>query len=83
MDLWCKAKRLVIDDVGIGGSDTLWSMKILEELILARHRDRLFTVLSTNADISELPERVISRFQDPEKARMIQNQGEDYRPRKK
>jgi len=83
LDGWCKAERLIIDDVGIGGSDTVWSMKMLEEIILARHKDNMFTVLSTNIDISELPERVLSRFGDPEKARMIQNRGEDYRPRKK
>ena len=79
---WCRAPRLIIDDVGIGGSDTEWSMKMLEEIVLARHKENLFTVLSTNMDISELPERVVSRFTDPEKARMVQNRGEDYRPKK-
>jgi DNA replication protein DnaC len=82
LDLWCRGQRLIIDDVGVGGSDTAWSMKMLEEIILARYRDNLFTVLSTNADISELPERVISRFTDPDKARMVNNTAEDYRPKK-
>ncbi len=79
---WCQAERLVIDDVGIGGSDSEWSMKMLEDIILARYRDGLFTVLSTNVDISELPERVVSRFKDPQRARMVLNSGEDYRPKK-
>ena len=82
MDGWCRAERIIIDDVGMGGSDSVWSMKMLEELVVARYRNNLFTVLSTNIDISELPERVISRFKDPQKARMVLNSGVDFRPLK-
>lgn len=79
---WCREERLVIDDVGTGGSDSKWSMKMLEEIIMARYRGNLFTVLSTNVDLVELPERVVSRFNDPEKARLVQNEAPDYRPKK-
>lgn len=83
LHLWCRAERLIIDDVGLGGSNTEWSMKMLEEIILARYKDDLFTVLSTNMDISDLPPTVLSRFKDTQKARMVLNSGADYRPRKK
>ena len=82
LESWCRTKGLVIDDVGIGGSDTEWSMKMLEEIVLARYHGSLLTVLSTNMDIKELPERVVSRFGDTQKARTVLNEGEDYRPKK-
>jgi len=83
LDGWCRAERLVIDDVGIGGSNSEWSMKMLEEIVLFRYRENSFTLLATNIDLSELPERVISRFNDPQKARLILNTAPDYRPDKK
>ena len=79
---YCHAERLIIDDVGMGGSGSEWEYGQLEEIIIARYRDRLFTILTTNRDISELPERITSRFYDPEVGRIILNQGADYRRQK-
>jgi len=87
----CKLKRLIIDDVGMGSSGSDWEYGQLEELIAERYRENLFTILTTNRDIKPdtkhpntpvIPERIVSRFRDREKARLVLNQGEDYRPEK-
>ena len=78
---YCKTKRLIIDDVGMGGSDTEWTQSKLEELVNYRYRERLMTVITTNRDVTELPERVYSRFCDPEVGVVVLNKGEDFRRR--
>ena len=75
---YSQADRLILDDV----AGTEWEMEQLEKIIRARYRENLFTVLTTNLDPKELPERVVSRFLDREKGRLILNQGGDYRPKK-
>lgn len=70
--------RLILDDV----EGTEWEFEQLEKIIRVRYRENLFTILTTNLDLKELPERIVSRFRDPEKGRVILNQGEDYRPEK-
>ena len=70
--------RLILDDV----ADSIWEFEQLEKIIRVRYRENLLTVLTTNLDIKELPERIVSRFRDPEKGRVILNEGEDYRPHK-
>jgi len=72
------ADRLIIDDVA--GTD--WEFEQLEKIIRSRYREHLFTILTTNLDQDQLPERIVSRFRDPEKGRLILNKGEDYRPEK-
>lgn len=69
---------LILDDV----AGTEWEFEQLEKIIRVRYRENLFTILTTNLDLKELPERIVSRFRDPEKGRVILNQGEDYRPEK-
>ena len=76
----CSAPYLLLDDVGTAGSFTPFSLNQLERIMLARYRDNLFTVITTNLDYEEIPIFVISRFSDREKARMVLNSGEDYRP---
>lgn len=76
---YCYCKHLIIDDVGMGGSGSDWEFGQLEEIVVARYRERLFTILTTNKDLTELPERIVSRFQDPDVGMVILNQGEDYR----
>lgn len=76
---YAQADRLIVDEVG--GTD--WEFEQLDKIIQERYRDCLFTILVTNLDIKELPERIVSRFRDREKARLILNKGEDYRPHKK
>jgi len=72
------AEHLIIDDV----AGSVWEMEQLEKIIRARYRERLFTILTTNLDLKELPERVVSRFRDAEVARLVLNDGKDYRPQK-
>lgn len=72
---YCYADRLIIDDV----TGTAWEFDQLEKIIRVRYQERLFTILTTNRDLTELPERIVSRFSDSEKGRLILNEGEDYR----
>jgi len=75
----CNMSHLMIDDVGMGGSGSEWEFGQLEEIVVARYRERLFTILTTNRDLTELPERVVSRFRDPDVGRVVLNSGDDFR----
>ncbi|MCK5016424.1 MAG: ATP-binding protein [Candidatus Peribacteraceae bacterium] len=78
-----KAPRLILDDVGMGGAtDKSWEWGVLEEIINYRYRERLITVVTTNLDITELPDRVVSRFRDEQYGRVVLNKADDYRPRR-
>jgi len=79
---YCNAQRLIMDDVGMGGSGSDWELGQLEEIVVSRYHNRLFTILTTNRDLIELPERVVSRFRDGEVATLVLNEGEDYRRKK-
>ena len=72
---YSNAERLIIDDAD--GTD--WAFGELEKMIRIRYRERLFTILTTNRDLTELPERLVSRFRDPDVGRLILNSGDDYR----
>lgn len=85
---YCYAERLILDDV----AGTAWEFEQLEKIIRVRHHENLFTILTSNLNIELdpnypnipfIPERIVSRFRDREKARLILNEGEDYRPKKK
>ncbi len=78
----CKAERLIIDDVGMGGTGTAWEYGQLEEIVCYRYRERLLTVLTTNRDLKDLPERIVSRFCDPDVGFVVWNEGKDYRRQK-
>lgn len=82
IDRYCCSEHLIVDDVGMGGSGSGWEFGQLEEIIVVRYREHLFTILTTNLDLKKLPERIVSRFCDPEKGRLILNEGEDYRRQK-
>lgn len=69
------ADRMIVDDV----DGTEWAFGELEKIIRVRYRERLFTILTTNRDITELPERITSRFFDPEIGTVCLNSAEDYR----
>lgn len=72
--------RVVLDDVGLGGSDDdkgrQWGE--LEDIINYRYRERMFTVLVTNKELKKLPERVVRRFNDPEVGIIVLNEAPDY-----
>ncbi len=72
------AERLIIDDVE--GTD--WAFGELEKIVRVRYRERLLTLLTTNRDLKELPERIVSRFQDPDVGTVVLNEGADYRRQK-
>lgn len=89
---YCYADRLILDEVGMGGSGSEWEWGQLEEIIVMRYRERLFTILSSNLDIKAdpnnpnlpfIPERIVSRFGDPAVGRVVLNQGKDYRRKKR
>lgn len=79
----CNMPYLLLDDVGAAGSFTPFSLEQLERIMLARYRDNLFTVITTNLDYNLLPHFVTSRFSDSERARTVLNGAPDYRPKKK
>ena len=74
-----KRKYVIIDDVGMGSKMTEWEESELEDIINYRYREGLFTVLTTNRVLEELPERVVSRFFDPKVSEVVVNEGKDYR----
>ena len=78
---YCDSERLIIDDVGAGGSDREFGDKILETIICARYSRNLLTIVSTNKDIESLPERVLSRFKDKSISYLVLNKADDYRPK--
>lgn len=78
-DNFRKRKYVIIDDVGMGSKMTEWEESELEDIINYRYREGLFTVMTTNRALEELPERVVSRFFDPEVSEVVVNEGKDYR----
>ena len=76
--------ELIIDDMGAGmkhpsekGSEWEWAR--IEELLVSRYDALLPTMATTNLDLAELPERIVSRFGDMACSRMVQNKAPDYR----
>ena len=75
-------KTLILDDVGGGSTLGVWEWGELEDIVDYRLEQRLTTVITTNVDGKDIPERVISRFKDKTRARIICNKAEDFRPKK-
>ena len=73
---------LILDEWGQNyGSE--WEEQKLEEVVLARERVGLITIVTSNLEPDKLPERIASRFRDKAQARLIDNKAPDYRPKKK
>lgn len=69
---------LLIDEYGLElGSD--WEKEKIEELFAARWNHARHTIVATNRDIEELPERIQSRFKDTILSRWVKNEAIDYR----
>ena len=84
LDRYCHCGHLIVDDVGMGGSGSDWEYGQLEEIVVARYRECLagtnrFTIMTSNRDLTELPERIVSRFRDPDVGMVVLNEGADYR----
>lgn len=82
LDGYCEAQRLILDDVGARGSATEFGDRILETIVCARYGRELMTIMTTNKNIDDLPERVLSRFKDKSLSYLVQNEASDYRPSK-
>lgn len=80
---YCYAERLIVDDIGAGGSDSDFGDRVLESIVAARYDRQLLTIMTSNREISKLPERVKSRFEDAVTSYLVLNEGADYRPLKK
>lgn len=83
----CKTDRLIIDDVGMGTVEGNWELTTLEDIINERYQKRYYptptiTIMATNKDITEIPDRISSRFYDPEFGVVVRNEADDYRRRK-
>ena len=72
--------RLIIDDVGSGSTLGTWEWGELEDIVDYRLENNLMTIITTNLDRQAIPDRIISRFKDKKKSRMIFNEAEDQRP---
>lgn len=82
----CETSKLVIDDVGMGSIESKWEISELEDIVNERYHTRYktnkITILASNKDIKELPDRIVSRFYDPEFGKVILIKSGDYRRRK-
>lgn len=72
-------ERLILDDVGSGSTLGTWEWGELEDIIDYRSERKLFTIVTTNLDIKQFPERILSRFRDKSRARLILNGAPDQR----
>lgn len=80
LERFCRTTApLVIDDVGMGTTGTVREWADLEEIVNARYNDHLITVLGTNLWLTELPDRVVSRFFEAGVGLIILNSAKDYR----
>lgn len=77
-----KLPALILDEWG-QNYGSVWEEQKLEEILIAREREGLITIVTTNLELDEFSERVVSRFRDASQARIILNKAPDYRPKKK
>jgi len=73
---------LILDDFKVEYNSP-WEMEKIENIIDARYREALITVLTTNREQDELPERVVSRFNDLSLSKVVLNNAPDYRRRRR
>ena len=76
---------LILDDWG-QNLGSIWETQKLEEIVIAREREGLITIITTNLSLEmfeEQTERVVSRGRDPAEAVILLNSAPDFRPSKK
>lgn len=79
---------LVLDDLGAqpirsdGSTISEFQESKIEELVNHRYAHRKPLIITMNRDPSTLSQPILSRLNDPEVSRMIQNEAPDYRRRK-
>lgn len=59
-----------------------WALEKFEQIIDHRYHAGMVTMMTTNNNWDELPERIRSRFQDKQLAVMVWNKADDYRKKK-
>ena len=57
-----------------------WALDKIEEIIDSRYREMKLTILTTNDEFQNLPDRIVSRFSDRSRALRVLNSAGDYRP---
>lgn len=80
-----KLPALILDEWG-QNYGSIWEEQKLEEIVVARERSELITIITSNLEpdqLGKMPERIISRFRDKAQARMILNKAVDFRPSKR
>jgi DNA replication protein DnaC len=70
---------LVIDDFKVLEKSTNWEVPKLEEIIDYRYRNIALTVLVSNQDLDAIPERIVSRFDEPGIGKLVLNKAGDFR----
>ena len=81
MEWYKQTQFLILDDYGVQqGSD--WQAARFDELMTFRYASLLPTALTTNFDLTTLPERIRSRFGDRRLSRIAHNSATDYRPQR-
>ena len=80
-----KLPALILDDWGQNYGSP-WESQKLEEIVVARDRAGLITLITTNlslAEFEEQTERIVSRGRDAAEAVILLNSAPDFRPLKK
>lgn len=76
-----RAPMLILDDYGVEyGSE--WEAAKLDEILTARFDNLKPTVMTTNKDKNQLPDRIRSRFEDGQLSRTVHNAAPDFRKTK-
>jgi hypothetical protein len=61
---YCRSPRLIVAEAGPGGSGPALEDGRMEKIVAWRYPVRLPTVMNTNPDMKNLPERIFSRLCD-------------------
>ena len=74
------ANLLVLDDLGTENS-TAWASEKLFQIINHRYNEQLPTVITSNAKLDRIEDRIVSRMLDSRLSRYVFLDAEDYRVR--
>jgi DNA replication protein DnaC len=81
LDSYKRTQWLIMDEWRLDRENEAQTSNI-EDILLARYENVLPTMVVTNVDITQLPPRIASRFQDVQMSRCIANTAPDYRVQK-
>ena len=78
LDAYKRVQWLILDESLLDKETEAQSYNV-EDILLARYESVLPTMVVTNVDISQVPPRIASRFQDIHMSRCVANTAVDYR----